>query len=212
MLFRTVLLLLVCTAMPAAAQYVVPLATADGRVGCTQGMTGIGRPQHWEAVRDEGAASGWALSEVAGDSTDLHFPFCIDTQMAARDFDARLRFKIVSGIREQAAGLMFRARDATDYYVARANALDGTVKLYRMLGGRRSQLATAAAEIKAGAWSEIRVVALKEKIDVSLDGKAVLSFTDRAPLQPGTMGVWIQSDSRVLFSSLLVANAVAPAK
>ena len=203
----SLLVSLIVASAPAAAQYVIPLTTGDGRVGCTQGMTGIGRPQLWEAVRDETAPGGWALSEVAGDSTDLHFPFCIDTQMAARDFDATMRFKIVSGIREQAAGLMFRARDATDYYVARASALDGTVKLYRMLGGRRSQLASAPMPVKAGNWSEMRVVATKGKIEVSLDGKLALSFTDRSSPQAGTIGVWTQSDSKVLFSSLLVSAA-----
>jgi hypothetical protein len=207
MLFRVVLVLLsVAGATPAAAQYVLPLATGDGRVGCTQGMTGIGRPQNWQAVRDAGGLGGWALSEVTGDATDLHFPFCIDTQIAPRDFDATMRFKIISGTHEQAAGLMFRARDATDYLVARASALDGTVKLYRILGGRRSQLATAQAPVKTEIWSELRVVAIKDRIEVSLDGKTTLSFTDRSAPQPGTMGVWVQSDSRVLFGSLLVAN------
>ena len=34
-------------AFPASAQLVVPLTTPDGRVACTQGMTGIGRPATW---------------------------------------------------------------------------------------------------------------------------------------------------------------------
>ena len=57
-----VFLALILAAAPAWAQYVVPLATADGRVGCTQGMTGIGRPQNWEAVKDADAPGGWALA------------------------------------------------------------------------------------------------------------------------------------------------------
>ena len=87
-MFRAVFLAVFFASAPGWAQYVVPLATADGKVGCTQGMTGIGRPQHWEAVKDKDAQNGWALTETTGDPTDLHFPFCIDTQATVRDFEA----------------------------------------------------------------------------------------------------------------------------
>lgn len=203
-MFRAVFLALLLVSSPAAAQYVMPLATADGRVGCTQGMTGIGHPQHWEAVKDTGAPGGWALAEITGDSTDLHFPFCIDAQAAARDFDATLRFKILSGTTERAAGLMFRAQNATDYFVARASALDGSVKLYRMLGGRRTQLASKEAPVKTGAWLALRVVAVNERIEVWLDGVSLLKLSDRGPVEAGALGVWTQSDSLVHFAQLLV--------
>ncbi len=55
-------------ASPASAQLVVPLTTSDGRVACTQGMTGIGRPPDWQAVADPDGAGGWALAETAGDA------------------------------------------------------------------------------------------------------------------------------------------------
>ena len=202
-MFRAAFLVVFLAAAPASAQYVLPLATADGRVGCTQGMTGIGRPQHWEAVQDKEAQNGWALTETTSDPTDLHFPFCIDTQAVARDFDASLKFKIVSGTQEQAGGLMFRARDATDYYVARASAQDGSVKLYRMFGGRRSQLASKETPVKSGVWHTMRVLAVKERIEVWFDGASMFVF-DRAPPQAGTMGVWMQSDSNIRFGQMLV--------
>ena len=93
-------------ATPAAAQLVVPLTTPDGRVGCTQGMTGIGRPPVWQAVPDKDGPDGWALTETAADATDLRFPLCISEQTVARDFDATLRFKPISGSREQVAGFV----------------------------------------------------------------------------------------------------------
>ena len=36
---------------------------------------------------------------------------------------------------------MFRAQSANDYYVVRANALDNSVRFYRMEKGKRSQVA-----------------------------------------------------------------------
>jgi hypothetical protein len=60
-------------ASPAFAQLVVPLTTADGRVACVQGMTGVGRPPIWQPVADPDAPDGWALAETAGDPADLRF-------------------------------------------------------------------------------------------------------------------------------------------
>src|ERR1044071_2522386 len=124
-------------AFPASAQLVLPLTTPDGRVACTQGMTGVGRPPSWQPVADPDGPDGWALVETAGDPADLRFPLCISPQADTRDFDATLRFKPVSGSRAQVAGLMFRAQSANDYYVVRANALDSSVRLYRMEKGKR---------------------------------------------------------------------------
>ena len=66
----------------ASAQLVVPLTTPDGRVGCTQGMTGIGRPPDWQAVADPDGPNGWALVEMGADPTDLRFPLCISEPAA----------------------------------------------------------------------------------------------------------------------------------
>src|ERR1700736_2261143 len=110
-----IFLTLLLPAAPAHAQLVAPLTTSDGRIACLQGMTGVGRATRWEAVPDKQALGGWALAETAGDATDLRFPLCISTQTVARDLDATLRFKIVSGTRAQVAGLMLRAQSASDY-------------------------------------------------------------------------------------------------
>ena len=191
--------------MPASAQLVVPLTTPDGRVGCTQGKTGIGRPPDWRAVADPDGPDGWALVESEPDATDLRFPLCISEQASGRDFDATLRFKPVSGSRDQVAGFMFRAQSANDYYVVRANARDGSVRLYRMDKGKRSQLASKEVPIEAGKWHSLRVIAANERFEVALDGKTLFDVTDRSLPQMGALGVWSQADSVTRYGSLLVS-------
>jgi hypothetical protein len=192
-------------ATPAFAQLVVPLTTADGRVACVQGMTGVGRPPIWQPVADPDAPDGWALAETAGDPADLRFPLCISQQAVTRDFDATLRFKPISGTRAQVAGLMFRAQSASDYYVVRANSLDNSVRLYRMEKGKRSQLASKEAPIEAGKWHSLRVIAANERFEVALDGKPLFDVTDRSLPQSGPLGVWSQADSVTRYGSLLVS-------
>ena len=198
-------LAMVLLASPAFAQLVVPLTTADGRVACTQGMTGLGRPPSWQPVADPDAPDGWALAETAGDPTDLRFPLCISTQAVTRDFDATLRFKPISGTRAQVAGLMFRAQSANDYYVVRANSLDNSVRLYRMEKGKRSQLASNEAPLEAGKWHSLRVIAANERFEVALDGKTLFDVTDRSLPQSGPLGVWSQADSVTRYGSLLIS-------
>jgi hypothetical protein len=198
-------LAMLLAASPAFAQLVVPLTTADGRVACTQGMTGVGRPPNWQPVADPDAPDGWALAETAGDPADLRFPLCISPQAMARDFDATLRFKPISGSRAQVAGLMFRAQSASDYYVVRANALDNSVRLYRMEKAKRSQLASKEAPIEAGKWHSLRVIAANERFEVALDGKTLFDVTDRSLPQSGPLGVWSQADSVTRYGSLLVS-------
>ncbi len=192
-------------AMPAAAQLVAPLTTSDGHIACTQGETGIGRPPAWKAVADPRALGGWALAETAGDTTELHFPICISEQTVALDVDATLRFKPVSGIAARTGGLILRARNARDYYVVAANALDGSVRLSRMQNGRRAQLAAKEVAIATGQWHDLRVILVKESFKVSLDGGEVLTASDRSLGLPGTVGVWSQADSLTYFGALVVA-------
>lgn len=192
----------------AHAQLVAPLTTDDGRVACTQGMTGVGRTQQWEAVPDKRGIGGYALAETAGDATDLRFPLCVCTQVVALDLDATLRLTIVSGSHEQAGGLMLRAQNANDYYIARVSALnDGSVRFYRMAGGRRAELANKKVPVKAGEPLTFRVLAKQDAFEVFLNGASVLKLTDRSLMAPGPVGVWSQSDSIVHFESLLVGPA-----
>jgi hypothetical protein len=44
-----------------------------------------------------------------------------------------VRFKIVDGVYEQMAGVVFRFQDTNNFYVARANAKDGNVRFYKVV-------------------------------------------------------------------------------
>jgi len=192
-------------AVPASAQLVAPLTTSDGRVACTQGITGTGRIAQWEAVQDPVALGGWALSETGGDATDLHFPLCISVQTVARDVDATLRFKAVGGRHARAAGLVLRVQSANDYYVVRADALEGRIQLYRMQRGRRALIAGKEAEVESDRWHALRVILKGASFEVSLDDKPVLKAADASLPVAGAVGVWSQADSVIRFGSLLVA-------
>ena len=192
-------------AIPASAQLLVPLTTPDGRVACTQGKTGIGRPAAWQALADPDGPSGWVLTETAADATDSRFPLCINEQAVLRDLDATLRFKPVSGVRERVAGFIFRAQRANDYYFVRVSALDNSVRLYRMEKGKRRQIGAKEIPVESGQWHSLRVIAVNDRFEVMLNGTSLFSATDRTLPQAGPVGVWSQADSVTYYGSLLMS-------
>ena len=192
-------------AIPASAQLLVPLTTPDGRVACTQGKTGIGRPAAWQALADPDGPSGWVLTETAADATDSRFPLCINEQAVLRDLDATLRFKPVSGVRERVAGFIFRAQSANDYYVVRVSALDNSVRLYRMEKGKRRQIGAKEIPVESGQWHSLWVIAVNDRFEVMLNGTSLFSATDRTLPQAGPVGVWSQADSVTYYGSLLMS-------
>ena len=190
---------------PPASQLSLSFITPDGRLACVGGQTGIGRPFDWRAVRDEGGPAGWALVEKADDPTDLRFPLCVTPQALPRDVDLTLRFRPVAGAKYQAGGLVFRAQNGSIYYVVRADALEGSVRLYRMTNGRRAGLGGKDVPVKNGEWHSLRVRAVEDSFEVWLDGEHLFKATDRSLMVPGAAGVWTQGDSVTHFGALTIA-------
>src|SRR5215475_15034944 len=111
------------------------------------------------------------------------------------DVDVTVRFRPISGREDASGGIIFRAKDGRNYLLVRANALENNFRLYTMVNGRRSTIASArVTEPKLGEWHSIRVVAKGPRIQAYLDGVLLLdheskSFTD------GWVGLWTKADS-----------------
>ena len=134
--------------------------------GLSCALTGKGRPGTWTVVADATAPSAPnVLAQTDADSTSYRFPHCVAGSAAATDLDLSVRFKPVSGSVDQAAGLVWRYRDPDNYYVVRANALENNVVLYKVEGGRRTDLPVKGegrtygkkAPVPSGAWSTLAV-------------------------------------------------------
>ena len=74
------------------------------------------------------------------DSTRSRFPVAVVSDVSAGDVDLSVRFKPISGRVDQAAGLVWRYQNQDNYYIVRANALEDNVVLYKVEGGKRTDL------------------------------------------------------------------------
>ncbi len=122
------------------------------------------------------------------------------------DLDVSVRFRPVSGKEDASGGIILRARDARNYLVIRANALESNFRLYTVVNGKRSMIASAkVAEPSLGAWHSIRVVAAGPKIHGYLDGARLLEHDDKT-FTEGWIGLWTKADSVTEFADLEVTG------
>ena len=177
-------------------------------------VTGQGKPGDWRIIMDEvpsllqpltpGAptvASKAVLAQLAQDTTDEHFPLLIYEGETFGDFTLTTRFKTVKGVAEQMAGIAFRIQNETNYYVVRASSLGNTFRFYKVLNGERGPLIGPELPISSGVWHEMVVQCNGNQIQCKLDGKELITATDRVnPFTSGKIGFWTKSDSVSYFT------------
>jgi Domain of Unknown Function (DUF1080) len=177
--------------------------------GFTTGLTGKGPPPVWKIVEDPTAPAGSrVVAETSGDRTDTRFPLLILDGFEAKDVQVTVAFKPVSGRVDQAAGLAVRMKDANNYYIARANALEGNVRLYRVVRGQRAQFAGKDVRIPAGQWQTLGLAVQGDRLEVRLNGDLLFEAHDRTFEDAGRVGLWTKADSLTYFDDLRVEPTV----
>ena len=122
------------------------------------------------------------------------------------DVDVTVKFRPISGKEDASGGIIFRAKDAKNYYLVRANGLEDNFRLYTMKDGNRGQLASAKVDApKLGEWHTIRVVAKGSKIQAYLNGKLQIDHEDKTYTE-GYVGLWTKADSVTEFDDLVASG------
>ena len=125
------------------------------------------------------------------------------------DVDVSVRFRPVSGKEDASGGIIFRAKDGRNYFLVRANALENNFRLYAIVNGKRSTIASARVEEPTlGTWHTIRVVATGPRVQAYLDNAALLDHQDKT-FTEGWVGLWTKADSVTEFADLEVSGTPA---
>src|SRR5260370_39805344 len=138
-------------------------------------------------------------------AVDNRFPLCVVDAVKASDVELGVSFTPISGKIDQAAGLIFRVKDANNYYVARANALENNVNLYHVTKGVRRQIAGIQVPVPTGKTQQLGVRIEGDAINVSLDGRPLINVHDRTIEGPGAVGLWTKADSLTAFYELTIS-------
>jgi Domain of Unknown Function (DUF1080) len=199
---------------PAFAQKIMTINFDQDKTGAlpkdfTTALTGSGREGAWAVAQDDGKN---VLAQTDADVTSYRFPVCVYEKLNAKDVDLSVRFKPVSGKKDQAAGLIWRYRDKDNYYIVRANALENNVVLYKVQNGKREDLPLKEegrtygkkTTVPGNQWSELRVTAKGNLFAVYLNGRKLYEVEDGTFADAGKIGVWTKADSVTYFDDLKV--------
>jgi hypothetical protein len=172
----------------------------------TVAMTNHGHAPRWEIVKDTSAATQpYVFAQVSTDPARDRYPLAIFNDVTFRDGDVSVRLKPVSGREVQAGGLVWRYRDENNYYLARANALEKNVQVFKVENGVRHPLmAGVHHEIPSNAWSILKVSARGNRFQVYMDHRRILQGWDNTFMSGGKVGLWTVADSVTYFDEFRV--------
>ena len=169
--------------------------TGEPSPGWTATKTGTGQAK-WTIERDDSAPSKPNVLKQSGQAT---YPICIKDDTNLKDGFVEVKFKPISGKEDQAGGLIWRAKDSNNYYIARANALENNVTIYHTVQGRRTEKKRTNTKVATSQWHTLRVDFQNNHFTVTFDGKKAIEWDDDTFKDAGKVGVWTKADSVTLF-------------
>ena len=180
-------------------------------------LLGGGGPVAWKVLDDavpsafapltgraENVARRGVLAQTSQDRTDERFPMFIYDGQKFRDFTFSTRFKIVSGVAEQMAGVVFRFQNTSNFYVVRVSALGKNIRFYKVVNGERSPLIGPDCTVAAGTWHQLAVKCEGNQITIWLDGQSVMPPLGDNTFGEGKIGFWTMSDAVTYFADATI--------
>jgi len=174
--------------------------------GWTATSTGKGAPR-WTVEYDQTAPS---KLEVLKQSGQAPYPLLLKDDTNIKDGFIEVKFKAIAGSEDRAAGLVWRAGDADNYYVVRANALEDNVVLYKTVNGVRSALDIVGRKggygvdvpVPPDRWLGLRVEFKGNRFRVLYNGKQLFEVEDSTFSGAGKVGLWTKADSVTVFDEI----------
>lgn len=178
--------------------------------GWTATKTGEGAPK-WEVVTDPSAPSKPNVLKQSGEAT---YTVCFKNDTSLKDGFVEVKFKAVSGKEDQAGGVIWRCKDADNYYSARANALEDNVVLYKTVNGKRSSLEIVGRKggygvnekVARAQWHTLRVEFTGNRFSLFFNNKHLFDVEDSTFTDAGKVGLWTKADSVTLFDDFTFAT------
>src|SRR5258707_183557 len=165
-------------------------------------------PPSWTATKTGRGEAKWSIEtdatapskpNVLKQSGRATYPVCIKDDTSLQDGFVEVKFKPISGKEDQAGGVIWRAKDSNNYYVARANALEDNVTIYHTISGRRTERKRTNMKVATNQWHTFRVDLQANHVTVTFDGKKAIDWDDEKFRDAGKVGVWTKADSVTLF-------------
>ncbi len=121
-----------------------------------------------------------------------------------RDVTLSVRARPLAGCVDQGFGLVWRYRDANNYYITRCNALEDNCTIYHVIDGSRRPFENRQVKVSTNTWHTLKIEVRGNHFVVWFDGQKVLDAHDDT-FQAGRVGLWTKADSVIEFDDLTIA-------
>jgi hypothetical protein len=148
----------------------------------------------------EASDSGRAMTQSAKNGNAV-FNITLNQETNAKDLELTVRLKAVAGETDQGGGLVWRAKDAKNYYLARYNPLEDNYRVYKVVNGKRTLIQNADITHSSG-WHTLRITMKGDQIACYYDGKKYLEVQDSTFPGSGKIGLWSKADAQSQFDDL----------
>jgi hypothetical protein len=191
----------------------VPLFAQEGTKGWNFDSDKIGanargfmnESGEWKVLTDSTAPSQPnVLAQVAKNSGSA-FNVALVGGAMYKDVELSVKMKAINGKEDQGGGLIWRAKDSKNYYVARFNPLEDNYRLYKVDKGKRTLLKSADVKHSDG-WHTLTIAMKEDLVQCYYDGKKVLEAKDSTFQGPGRIGLWTKADAQTYFDDLAVSE------
>jgi hypothetical protein len=155
----------------------------------------------WEVARD---GDNHVLYQKAKNE-DAIFNVALVEGTSYKDIDLSVKLRAVAGEVDRGGGVVWRAKDKNNYYIARYNPLEDNFRVYKVQDGKRTQFASAKTPGDEK-WHTLRVAMVGPKITCYLDGRKYLEAEDATFTEAGMIGLWSKADAQSYFDDLAVSD------
>ena len=162
-----------------------------------------GRPAgNWQVLATDRAKSPpHVFAQLMGKGAEHAYKVVLIKDAIASDLNLAVSFLPIQGQADMGGGLIWRAADDRNYYLARANPLEQNIRLYRVEKGVRHLLENFNQTIDVRQWHRLRVTHQGCRVNIFYDDKQVLDLCDKT-FHTGKIGLWTKSDAVTYFDDL----------
>jgi len=160
----------------------------------------------WKVVEDKSALSGEKVLSLADTkkSSGNSYNICWTENTSFTDGEVEVELKAIKGKEDQGGGVIWRALDKNNYYVARFNPLEDNFRIYYVKDSKRKKIKSADAKFPTGEWVKLKIVQRGNTFECYLNGKKFIEGTDDTFTKPGGVGLWTKADAATSFDNFTV--------
>lgn len=162
-----------------------------------------GRPAgDWQVLATDRAKSlPHVFAQLMGKGAEHAYKVVLIKSVLSADLDLQVSFLPIRGQADMGGGLIWRAADDRNYYLARANPLEQNIRVYRVEKGVRHLLQNFDQTIDVKRWHTLRVTHQGCRMNIVYDDKPVFDLCDET-FRAGKVGLWTKSDAVTYFDDL----------